>query len=63
MSEKHKNRSSWLFSQSLYRRNTSSILQKQDKKRNTSFMNELCEIARISKGKDFVPCAHIELTE
>lgn len=45
MIEKHKNRSSWLFSQSLDRRNTSSILQKQNKKRNTSFMNELYEIA------------------
>jgi hypothetical protein len=38
-----KDRGSWLFSQSWYIRNTSSILPIQDKKRSTSSMNKLGE--------------------
>jgi hypothetical protein len=39
-----KDRESWLFNQSWYIRNTSSILPIQDKKRSTSSMNELYAI-------------------
>jgi len=41
-----KNGEFWQFSQNWYRRNSSSILPKQDKKRSTSDINELSEIAR-----------------
>jgi hypothetical protein len=39
-----KDRESWLFNQSWYIRNTSSILPIRDKKRSTSSMNKLAEI-------------------
>ncbi len=41
MTKFFRNEDFWLFSQSWNRRNTSSIIPKQDKKRSTSDMNEL----------------------
>jgi hypothetical protein len=41
-----KNREIQHSSQSWYIRNTLSMLPNQDKKRNTSSINELCEIAK-----------------
>jgi len=41
----------WHFSQSWDRRNTSSIIPKQDKKRSISSMNKLAEIVELC-GRD-----------
>jgi hypothetical protein len=46
-----KDRGSWLFSQSWYIRNTSSILLIQDKKRSSSYMKELYAISAVLKLK------------
>jgi len=44
-------RESWLFNQSWYIRNTSSILPIQDKKRSTSSMNKLGETDCMKKSE------------
>ena len=50
---KENRRSSYILLNWRDRRNTSSIIPKQDKKRNTSLMNELSEMANFKTLKTY----------